>query len=166
MITILAVLGAIAALLILFARRTGEGAVARAFRFAGTQGMRLAVTLPLAAATAGFVGILVPQHLIGEWIGAGSGWTGILIASLLGGLVPGGPVVSFPMAIAVSKAGAGVPQMIAFLTAWSVFAFHRVLTFEIPLMGGTFTAVRFLASLALPPLAGGLASLFTLSAGG
>jgi hypothetical protein len=55
---------------------------------------------------------------------------------------------------------------VAFLTAWSVFAFHRVLIYEITLMGWRFSAVRLTSSLVLPPLAGfltaGLISLFAL----
>ena len=51
--------------------------------------------------------------------------------------------------------------MIAFLTAWSVFAFHRVLIYEITLMGWRFSAVRLISSLILPPLAGLLAMILS-----
>jgi hypothetical protein len=68
--------------------------------------------------------------------------------------VPGGPILSFPIVVVLYKAGAGVPQLIAFLTAWSVFAFHRIMIYEVNLMGWRFTAVRLVSSLVLPPLAG------------
>ena len=48
--------------------------------------------------------------------------------------------------------------LISFLTAWSVFAFHRVLAYELPLMGMKFVRIRLLASLILPPLAGVMAA--------
>jgi hypothetical protein len=47
----------------------------------------------------------------------------------------------------------------ALLTAWSVFAFNRILAFEIPLMGPRFVGLRILSSLGLPPLAGILTGL-------
>ena len=43
------------------------------------------------------------------------------------------------------------------MPAWSVFAFHRVLIYEITLMGWRFSAIRLISSLILPPLAGLLA---------
>jgi hypothetical protein len=47
--------------------------------------------------------------------------------------------------------------LIAFVTAWSVFAFHRIVMYEIPIMGARFAMLRLLSSLVLPPLAGTLA---------
>ncbi|MQM40370.1 hypothetical protein KBTX_04419 [wastewater metagenome] len=47
------------------------------------------------------------------------------------------------------------------LTAWSVLALHRVLTFELPMMGWAFVWRRWLVSVMLAPLAGGLAMLVT-----
>ena len=44
--------------------------------------------------------------------------------------------------------------MVALLTAWSVFAFHRLMAFELPIMGWRFTAIRLIASAALPAFAG------------
>ena len=118
-------------------------------RFAGII-PRIAVAL----LTAGFVAMLMPGEPIAAAIGPESGWRGILIASLAGGFVPAGPIISFPLVVVLYKAGAGIPQLVAFLTAWSVFAFHRVLIYEMTLMGWRFSAVRFVSSLVLPLLAG------------
>lgn len=152
-------LGALAVAFLVLARRERPDGPRLAFRFAGEQAARLAIALPMALLAAGFLGALIPQELVAHWLGQASGWTGILLASALGSVVPGGPMVSYATAIVVLKAGAGTPQMVAFLTAWSVFALHRVLTYEMPLMGPRFTLVRFSASLVLPPLSGGLAML-------
>ena len=57
--------------------------------------------------------------------------------------------------------GAGTPQLVAFLTAWSVFAMHRHLMWEIPLLGAGFAAKRLTASLVLPPTAAVIAWLIT-----
>jgi uncharacterized membrane protein YraQ (UPF0718 family) len=113
----------------------------------------------LALLTAGFVSSLIPAETIAAWLGDESGLAGILLASLLGGIIPGGPVIAYPVAVLLDTAGAGLPQIVAFLTAWSVFAIHRVLLFEISLIGWRFTALRLASSLPLPVVAGLLAGL-------
>jgi len=108
----------------------------------------------VALLTAGFVAKLMPGEPIAALIGPESGWRGILVASLTGGFVPAGPIISFPLVVVLYKAGAGIPQIVAFLTAWSVFAFHRVLIYESTLMGWRFSVVRLVSSVILPPLSG------------
>jgi uncharacterized membrane protein YraQ (UPF0718 family) len=114
--------------------------------------------ITIAIVAAGFIARLLPNAVAAHLIGPESGAKGILIASVVGGFVPSGPFVSFPIVVALDKAGAGTPQLIAFLTAWSVFAFHRVLIYESTLMGWRFSATRLVASLPLPPAAGFLAA--------
>jgi uncharacterized membrane protein YraQ (UPF0718 family) len=110
--------------------------------------------IAVALLTAGFVAKLMPGEPIAALIGPESGWRGILVASLTGGFVPAGPIISFPLVVVLYKAGAGIPQIVAFLTAWSVFAFHRVLIYESTLMGWRFSVVRLVSSVILPPLSG------------
>ena len=121
---------------------------------AGERFLEIMPRIALALMAAGFISVLIPSEPVARYIGPDSGLTGILIASLTGGFVPGGPIISFPLVVVLYKAGAGLPQLIAFLTAWSVFAFHRVLIYEVTLMGWRFSAVRLVSSLILPPLAG------------
>jgi uncharacterized membrane protein YraQ (UPF0718 family) len=123
------------------------------------QFIRILPRLALALLTAGFLGQLLPGELIGSLIGAESGAKGILIASVAGGFTPGGPIISFPIVVVLREAGAGVPQLVAFLTAWSVFAIHRVLIYESTIMGWRFSGMRLFASLTLPPIAGFAAEL-------
>jgi hypothetical protein len=73
--------------------------------------------------------------------------------------MPGGPFVTFPLVLAFSKAGAGVPQMAALITGWSIFAVHRIITWEYPVLGWRFVAMRMAAALPLPVVAGLLAEL-------
>jgi uncharacterized membrane protein YraQ (UPF0718 family) len=108
------------------------------------------VALPMAA----FLSELVPADIATAWLGDDSGLNGIMIASLAGGIMPGGPFVTFPLVITFSKAGAGVAQMTALLTAWSVYALHRILTWEYPVLGWRFVAMRLASSFFLPVLAG------------
>lgn len=112
-----------------------------------------AVALPMAA----FLAELIPADAAVAWIGPDSGFMGIMVASAAGGFMPGGPFVTFPLVLAFAKAGAGVPQMAALITGWSIFAIHRIVTWEYPVLGWRFVALRLLAALPLPVLAGLLA---------
>jgi uncharacterized membrane protein YraQ (UPF0718 family) len=122
----------------------------------------MALRMPFAMLGAGFAGTLLPADLVAEWLGGASGWKGILIASAVGGFVPSGPIVSFPFALALAKAGVGVPQLVAFLTSWSLLSVHTFLAWEIPVLGVRFPAVRYACSLVLPPIAGFLAALMAV----
>jgi uncharacterized membrane protein YraQ (UPF0718 family) len=115
----------------------------------------------LAVLVSGFFAQIVPTELVAQWLGKEAGWRGIMIGSLVGGLTPGGPVICFPIVYVFLKAGAAIPALISFLTAWSVFAVHRVIAYEIPLMGVRFVKIKFLACLILPPLAGFMTYIIT-----
>jgi hypothetical protein len=45
------------------------------------------------------------------------------------------------------------------VTSWSTLGFQRIVMWELPLMGPEFAAIRFLASLPLPFVAGLLSRL-------
>ena len=47
---------------------------------------------------AGMIQVLVPVQMISKWIGAESGFRGILIGTVIGGIAPGGPFISLPIA--------------------------------------------------------------------
>ena len=149
-----ALLWVLAIVLAIWAARKPGRLHLQAAGIATNQFVRVLPRIALALLTAGFVSQILPGELIGSVIGAESGARGILIASAVGGFTPGGPIISFPIVVILREAGAGVPQLIAFLTAWSVFAMHRVLIYESTLMGWRFSATRLFASLTLPPLAG------------
>jgi uncharacterized membrane protein YraQ (UPF0718 family) len=152
------ILWGLALVLGLMALRRGRGTVRRGLEVSLERFVAIIPRIAVALVTAGFVARLVPGEPIAALIGPESGWRGILIASLTGGFVPAGPIISFPLVVVLYKAGAGIPQLVAFLTAWSVFAFHRVLIYESTLMGWRFSAVRLTSSLVLPPLSGFLAA--------
>jgi uncharacterized membrane protein YraQ (UPF0718 family) len=122
-------------------------------RGAGVRFVEIIPRISLALLAAGFIGKLLPAETVGAQIGPDSGFYGICLAAFAGGITPAGPIVSFPIIVVLMKAGAGFPQVVAFLTAWSVFALHRVLTYEIPMMGWRFSAVRLAASAPLPFIA-------------
>ncbi len=149
----------LAAVLLGVAVIKGEGRLGEAFKATGTLLGMVGFRLPLALMLAGFLSQVMPGDLVASSIGGETGLSGIVIASLVGGLVPSGPFVSFPVAYTLFKSGAGIPQLIAFISGWGIFAFHRVLIYEWPLMGLRFTALRVVASGLAPPLAGLLATV-------
>lgn len=100
---------------------------------------------------------LADPERVAPLLGAKSGWLGLVLATGLGAVTPGGPFAAFPIVYALFLAGADVGAVIAYLTAWSVLALHRVIVWEIPLLGPEFALLRTLASLPLPVLAGALA---------
>ena len=108
---------------------------------------------------AGLLPRLIPQEIISRWVGAESGWRGILIGSLLGGISPGGPFVSMPLAAGLLRTGAGIGTMVAFITGWSLLAFTR-LPMEISILGWKFVAIRLACTFFFPPIAGFIASRF------
>lgn len=148
------VLWVLCAVVAVLALRAGRGVAQDGVRFAGRQLRVILPMLVLALPAAGFLAALIPDDLARAWIGPESGARGILLASVAGGLIPGGPFVSFPLVLAFAQSGAGVPQLVALTSGWAVLAFHRLLIWELPVMGPSFTVLRLLVSAALPALSG------------
>jgi uncharacterized membrane protein YraQ (UPF0718 family) len=119
----------------------------------------IAPRLPFALVAAECLGRLLPPEVVSAWIGAGTGFTGVLIASGVGAALPGGPMLAFPLAIALLRAGAGPEALVALITAWSLVAINRTLLFELPLLGTRFTAWRLAVCSPLSIIAGLLAAL-------
>lgn len=128
-------------------------------------GRMLALRLPFALLAAAFLVEVVPVAALSHVIGPASGITGILLAGLIGGLLPGGPMTSFPIAIVFLQSGAGLPQMVALIAGWSVFALHRMLAYEAPIMGWRFVGLRLVSCALLPVLAGVFAEGIVLTLG-
>lgn len=112
----------------------------------GEQALFVAPRLVVGMMGAGFYAVLVPAATMEAVIGPQSGMGGALLAAAAGAVTPGGPVVGF--AIAGALVGhAGAAQIIAYITAWSLFSLNRSLVWEAPLMGGAWLRTRLLISL-------------------
>lgn len=110
--------------------------------------------LVLGVVVAGFVYVLSPREKVALILGRQSGMKGLVLASAFGAVMPGGPFASFPIVYALSRAGADIGALIAFLVAWAAVGVHRLLIWEVPFMGFEFAALRLVASLPLPIIAG------------
>lgn len=114
----------------------------------------IAPRLAAALVISGMLQVLIPKETVGRWLGGESGFKGLLIATAAGALTPGGPIVSFPLVVALGAAGADIGCLVAFLTAWSTLSVNRVIVWELPLLGEDFVVYRLLGSFFLPLLAG------------
>ncbi len=156
-----AILLAIAAVLAFITWRRPNRPVGDALHLAARQLTVVAPRILFALLTASFVAQLLPTDDIAAWLNPERGWVGLLVAAGFGTLIPGGAVISIPIALLLSKAGAGLPQIMTFLTSWSIFAIHRVVVYEIPTVGWRFAVVRLSSALAFPFVMGIMAGLFT-----
>jgi len=120
--------------------------------------VRILPLLVFAFIVAGMVQVLIPRELLAKWIGRESGLRGILMGTIAGGLAPGGPYVSLPLAAGFLKSGASIGTMVAFITGWSLWAVNR-LPMEVGIMGVRFTLIRIACTFFFPPIAGLIAQL-------
>jgi hypothetical protein len=105
----------------------------------------------------GYIAAIIPPEVITGWLGPNSGWSGVLAAVIAGAATPGGPVVGFSIGAVALKSGGGAPQVIAYVVAWALFAFQRLILWEIPFMPARFVWFRAAVSLPFPFLAAAIA---------
>jgi uncharacterized membrane protein YraQ (UPF0718 family) len=131
-----------------------DGSLKKGLNRAAEQIIKLVPRMLCALIAAGFIAQLMPSELIASFLGAESGAKGIVIAAMTGMLIPAGPVVVFTLAAIFAHAGASVQSLIVFITSWSIFAGHRIIIFELPLLGKSFLKLRLLSAGLTPILAG------------
>jgi hypothetical protein len=128
------------------------------FREGAKEGARdFVVLLPrimIGVVGSGYIAAIMPQDLITTWIGPNSGILGVTIATLAGAITPGGAVVGFSVGAAALKGGGGAPQVIAYSTAWSLYALTRLINWEVAMMPPRVVWLRAAVSIPLPFLAG------------
>jgi uncharacterized membrane protein YraQ (UPF0718 family) len=122
-------------------------------REGATDFLRLLPKVLLGVVGSGYVAAIMPAEITARYLGPESGFLGVAIAILAGAFTPGGPVVGFSIGAAAIKSGAGAPQVIAYITAWALFAVQRFFLWELPIMPQRLVWIRVLASLPLPFIA-------------
>ncbi len=155
---LLAVLVALAALAYF---QGGSELMRKGFAGGGRLLSRYALVLAISFLAAGFAEVLIPHAWVRETLGANSGLRGILIGAAAGAVTPAGPFVSMPVAAVLVRAGAGAGPVVAFLTGWALLALHRLIAWEVPILGWRLAALRYGVSLILPVAAGLLARAVT-----
>lgn len=120
------------------------------------------VTTPrviVALISAGLFAELLPQEVVRAHLGDTSGIKGVALGAVLGVLTPGGAFVSFALAAGAMQAGATEPAMVAYITAWSLFALTKLIAEEMAFLGLQFLITRVKVTCAVPLVAGCVAML-------
>ncbi len=147
------VLLALLAVLVVIAlwHRADFGPIARRFI---EQFAMLVPRMLCALVAAGFIAQLIPKQAIASLLGDDAGLWAIPVAAAAGLMVPAGPVIAFAIAAVFAKSGASTHALITFVTSWSIFAAHRILIYELPLLGASFLRLRVASAWMVPFLAG------------
>jgi len=151
------IMGVIAIVLLFIAYQKGGGEHLIGLKYAGNLLIQIVPLLIFAFIIAGMIQVIIPQEMISKWVGMESGFRGILIGTVVGGLTPGGPFISLPIAAGLLRAGASIGTMVSFMTAWSLLAISR-LPLEVGIIGWKFTLIRLACTFFFPPVAGLIAN--------
>ena len=98
--------------------------------------------------------LLIPREMVARLVGAESGFTGLVIATFAGAIMPGGPVTVYPVAGAFLAVGADIGAALAFVTSWTLLGYARALVWELPFMGTHFVLWRMAVAPVLPLFVG------------
>lgn len=153
------VMGAVAVALVILGYLQGDALHLAGLKAGWTMFRGVFPLLIAAFVIAGMIQVLLPRALVTRWLGEEAGFRGILIGCAAGGLTPGGPYVIFPIAASLYQAGVGIGVIVGYVAAWGLWSLGR-LPFEVSLISPKFTLIRFVSTLAFPPLAGLIAHLF------
>lgn len=115
-----------------------------------------------ALVAAGFIAELIPKQTVSSYLGNDAGLMALPVAAFMGLLIPAGPVIAFSIAAVFARSGASTAALATFITAWSLFAAHRILIYEVPLLGASFLRFRALSVVSVPFVAGTLAYMVGL----
>jgi uncharacterized membrane protein YraQ (UPF0718 family) len=106
---------------------------------------------------AGYVRVLVPEDVVGEWLGEESGLKGVLVGYLAGTLTFGGPFISFPIAASLYHAGGSVGTVTTYITSWALWG-GGIIFYEFSILGPRLFTIRMVASILLPLIVGVIAA--------
>jgi hypothetical protein len=148
------ILGVLLILCFVAYHRGGVELVGEGLSGGGRMLVRFALVMVVSFMVAGLAEKLIPNEWIKESLGESAGLRGLLLATATGAVTPSGPFLSMPIAATMLRAGAGTGAVAAFLTSWSVLSLHRLIAWEIPIIGWKFAVLRWIASLMLPIAAG------------
>lgn len=100
------------------------------------------------------VPMLIPRDRIVGLIGRDSGIRGLVLAMVAGAAIPGGPIMTYPLAAGFLVAGADLGAATAMVTGWSLFNLNRTLIWEFSFLHADFVGMRMLLALPFPILVG------------
>ena len=132
---------------------THNGTHAKGLKIAFDMIVKIIPLLVFAFITIGMIQVIFPKGGLANWVGPESGFKGILLGAIAGGLTPGSSLFMLPLMAGLLRSGAGIGTLVAFMTSWSTWAVIR-LPIEVGILGWKFTVVRLISTALLPILAG------------
>lgn len=72
------------------------------------------------------IGTLLPREAVARVLGSAAGPSGVVLAGLLGGLLPGGPYAVYPIVESVGRQGATFAAVVAMLVGYGAIGVGRV----------------------------------------
>ena len=105
----------------------------------------------------GFIAAVIPPEVITGWLGPGLRLVRRPDRGHRGCCDPGRPGGRVLDRCGRVEVGGGPPQVIAYVVAWALFAFQRMILWEIPFMPARFVWFRAAVSLPFPFLAAAIA---------
>ena len=133
--------------------RQDKAVLGTALRNGGMDFINIVPRIALGVIGSGFIAAIIPSEVIVGGLGPDTGWLGVATAVVAGAATPGGPVVGFSIGAVALTSGGGPPQVVAYVVAWALFAFQRVILWEIPFMPARFVWFRCAVSVPFPFLA-------------
>ena len=159
--TLLFLIGVLAGLAALAWWRGGGELVSQGLGSGWEMLLRFGPMIAVSFLAAGFADLLIPPEWVRSQLGAESGLRGIALATGVGILTPAGPFISMPIAAVMIRTGAGAGPVVAFLSSWSLLAVHRLVAWEVPILGWRFAILRYATCALLPVVAGLVARALT-----
>jgi uncharacterized membrane protein YraQ (UPF0718 family) len=136
----------------------GLSAVGEGLNQGGIMLKKTWLLLLIAFGVAGFIQILVPKELVSQYLGTSAGYKGILLAWLIGSIMPGAPYVILPLSASLLTLGAGIGPLVTMVLASSLIGVTRI-PYEIAFIGWQFSLIRVLGGFLFPPLAGSIVTV-------
>lgn len=69
---------------------------------------------------------MLPREAVGRLLGRAAGTQGVILAGLLGGLLPGGPFAVYPIVHSIGQPGATLAAVIALIIGYGAIGVGRI----------------------------------------
>jgi uncharacterized membrane protein YraQ (UPF0718 family) len=134
----------------------------RSVEMGGRSLVRISLLLLSGIFLGSFVGAFLPREFVSGLLGKESGFYGILLGTLFGAVMPGGPYVLFPIIATLYSGGATIPPIIAMIFAWQCISLTRIpmdLGYLAAVEGQKLVWLRLLIGVPIPIIVGVLVSM-------
>lgn len=126
--------GMVAVLLALTLYFKGVGRVGEGIKDGGLMLARIWPLFLLALVAAGLLKVLVPTEIVQEYLGGGTPYRSIVLGWLIGGVMPGAPFVTLPVAAVLLEEGASIGAAATLVMSASLVGVTRV-PYEVAFVG-------------------------------